>query len=172
MLADILLACRIGLFIYKCIYKLSSRKIKYECWRTIIHRSYSFHFFLGLIQAQESPTLVFVESAGLGDTVTLHCESGNTVSSYLYWYKQSPGFFPEMVALKMFESITSEPHINLTLTEGEEGVCVFHLTIQNVTKGDEANYFCQIYSRDKWNNVTFLSVKGKINLFHGSYSIS
>ncbi|CAL8272585.1 unnamed protein product [Boreogadus saida] len=25
--------------------------------------------------------------------------------------------------------------------------------------GDEANYFCQIYSRDKWNNVTFLSVK-------------
>uniref|UniRef100_A0A8C5CDG7 Uncharacterized LOC115552295 n=1 Tax=Gadus morhua TaxID=8049 RepID=A0A8C5CDG7_GADMO len=112
-----------------------------------------------LIQAQESPTLVFVESAGLGDTVTLHCESGNTVSSYLYWYKQSPGFFPEMVALKMFESITSEPHINLTLTEGEEGVCVFHLTIQNVTKGDEANYFCQIYSRDKWNNVTFLSVK-------------
>ncbi|XP_030224095.1 uncharacterized protein LOC115552295 isoform X1 [Gadus morhua] len=112
-----------------------------------------------LIQAQESPTLVFVESAGLGDTVTLHCESGNTVSSYLYWYKQSPGFFPEMVALKMFESITSKPLINLTLTEGEEGVCVFHLTIQNVTKGDEANYFCQTYSRDKWNNVTFLSVK-------------
>ncbi|CAL8272580.1 unnamed protein product [Boreogadus saida] len=45
----------------------------------------------GLIQAKESPPLVFVESAGLG--------------------------------------------------------------------GDEANYFCQSYSRDKWNNFTFLSVK-------------
>ncbi|CAL8307636.1 unnamed protein product [Arctogadus glacialis] len=111
-----------------------------------------------LIQAKESPTLVFVESAGLGDTVTLHCESKNTVSSYLYWYKQSPGFFPEMVASKIVESITSKPHINLASTEGE-GVCVFHLIIQNVTKGDEANYLCQIYSRDKWNNVTFLSVK-------------
>ncbi|CAL8272601.1 unnamed protein product [Boreogadus saida] len=87
-----------------------------------------------LIQAKESPPLVFVESAGLGDTVTLHCESKDTVSSYLYWYKQSPGFFPEMVASKMFESITSKPHISLTLTEGEEGVCVFHLIIQNVTK--------------------------------------
>uniref|UniRef100_A0A8C5FIB8 Uncharacterized LOC115552295 n=1 Tax=Gadus morhua TaxID=8049 RepID=A0A8C5FIB8_GADMO len=111
-----------------------------------------------LIQAKESPPLVFVESAGLGDTVTLHCECGDTDSNYLYWYKQSPGCLPEMVASKLFESITLKPQINLTLTEGEV-VCVFHLIIQNVTKGDEANYFCQPYSRDKWNNFTFLSVK-------------
>uniref|UniRef100_A0A8C5AY40 Uncharacterized LOC115552295 n=1 Tax=Gadus morhua TaxID=8049 RepID=A0A8C5AY40_GADMO len=115
-------------------------------------------FYSGLIQAKESPPLVFVESAGLGDTVTLHCECGDTDSNYLYWYKQSPGCLPEMVASKLFESITLKPQINLTLTEGEV-VCVFHLIIQNVTKGDEANYFCQPYSRDKWNNFTFLSVK-------------
>uniref|UniRef100_A0A8C5C2R9 Uncharacterized LOC115552295 n=1 Tax=Gadus morhua TaxID=8049 RepID=A0A8C5C2R9_GADMO len=112
-----------------------------------------------LIQAKESPPLVFVVSAGLGDTVTLHCESENEVCSTLYWYKQSPGCFPEMVASKLYESITLKPHINLTLTEGEDGVCVFHLIIPNVTKGDEANYFCQSYSRLKWNNFTFLSVK-------------
>ena len=129
-------------------------------------------FYLGLIQAKESPPLVFVVSAGLGDTVTLHCESENEVCSTLYWYKQSPGCFPEMVASKLYESITLKPHINLTLTEGEDGVCVFHLIIPNVTKGDEANYFCQSYSRLKWNNFTFLSVKGKIHLFHCSYSIS
>ncbi|CAL8307611.1 unnamed protein product [Arctogadus glacialis] len=111
-----------------------------------------------LIQAKESPPLVFVVSAGLGDTVTLHCESENEVCSILYWYKQSPGCFPEMVASKLYESITLKPHINLTLTKGE-GVCVFHLIIPNVTKGDEANYFCQQYSRLKWNNFTFLAVK-------------
>ncbi|CAL8332984.1 unnamed protein product [Gadus morhua 'NCC'] len=111
-----------------------------------------------LIQAKESPPSFFVESAGLGDTVTLHCECGDMDSNYLYWYKQSPGCLPEIVASKLFESITLKPQINLTLTEGEV-VCVFHLIIQNVTKGDEANYFCQPYSRDKWNNFTFLSVK-------------
>ncbi|CAL8272591.1 unnamed protein product [Boreogadus saida] len=111
-----------------------------------------------LIRAKESPPSVFVETAGHGDTVTLHCESENTNCNTIYWYKQSPGCFPEMVALNVFQSKTLKPHIHLTLTKGEV-VCVYHLIIQNVTKGDEANYFCQQYSREKWNNVTFLSVK-------------
>ena len=126
-------------------------------------------FFLGLIQAQESHPLAFVESA-LGDTVTLHCKAEYRVSNYLFWYKQSPGYLPEIVTSKLFDSITLKPHFNLTLTEDKDA-CVFHLIIQNVTKGDEANYFCQQYSREKWNNFTFLSVIGKIN-FHCSYSIS
>ena len=104
-------------------------------------------FCSGLIQAQESPALVFVESAGLGDTVTLHCDSENTVSNYLYWYKQSPGHLHEIVASKLFDSISLKAFFDLTLTE-EEGALVFNLIIQNVTKGDEANYFCQQYLYD------------------------
>ena len=90
-------------------------------------------------------------------------------SDYLYWYRQSPGSFPEMVASNLFQTITlKQPHFTLTLTEGV-GSVIFNLLIRNVTKGDEANYFCQQYSRDEWNNFTFLSVKGKINLFHIQY---
>ena len=72
-----------------------------------------------------------------------------------------------MVASKVFQVATMKPHINLTLTE-VEGACVFNLIIQNVTKGDEANYFCQQYTRAYWNNGTFLSIKGKINPVHSS----
>uniref|UniRef100_A0A8C5FSZ6 Uncharacterized LOC115552295 n=2 Tax=Gadus morhua TaxID=8049 RepID=A0A8C5FSZ6_GADMO len=111
-----------------------------------------------LIQAQESPRLVSMESAGLGDTVTLHCEAQQMDCSNLYWYKQCLGCYPEMVASKVFQVATMKPHINLTLTE-VEGACVFNLIIQNVTKGDEANYFCQQYTRAYWNNGTFLSIK-------------
>ena len=151
--------------------KPKAAKKEWMCeWRTIIHNSYLF-IILVLIQAQKSPLLVSVESAGLGDTVTLHCEAEKMDVSNLYWYKQSPGCFPEMVASKVYDLVVTKPHLNLTLTK-EEGATVFNLIIQNVTKGDEANYFCQQYSRASWNNCTFLSIKGKINCFHCSSSIS
>ncbi|CAL8272570.1 unnamed protein product [Boreogadus saida] len=111
-----------------------------------------------LIQSQEEPRLIFVKSAGLGDNVTLLCEAKDKNINYLYWYKQSPGYFPQMVASKSYGSITMKPHFNLTFTM-EEGASDFNLIIQNVTKGDEANYFCQQFSLDSWDNCTFLSVK-------------
>ena len=115
--------------------------------------------------------MVFVKSAGLGDNVSLHCEAEDVDKNYLYWYKQSLGYFPEMVASKVFGSNTVMPHFNLKF-KLEVGASDFNLIIQNITKDDEANYFCQQYSRYKWNNFTFLSVKGKINYCHCSYSIS
>ncbi|XP_030225056.1 uncharacterized protein LOC115552844 [Gadus morhua] len=112
-----------------------------------------------LIQSQEEPRLIFVKSAGLGDNVTLLCEAKDTNINYLYWYKQSPGYFPQMVASRSYGSITMKPHFDLRFTM-EEGASDFNLIIQNVTKGDdEANYFCRQYSLDSWNNCTFLSVK-------------
>uniref|UniRef100_A0A8C5CLB4 Ig-like domain-containing protein n=2 Tax=Gadus morhua TaxID=8049 RepID=A0A8C5CLB4_GADMO len=111
-----------------------------------------------LIQSQEEPRLIFVKSAGLGDNVTLHCEAKDKNVYYLYWYKQSPGYFPQMVASKSYGSITMKPHFDLRFTM-EEGASDFNLIIQNVTKGDEANYFCRQYSLDSWDNCTFLSVK-------------
>ena len=114
--------------------------------------------------------MIFVKSARLGDNVTLHCEAEGG-QDYLYWYKQSPGYFPEMVASKMFGPITMKPNFDIRFTV-EEGATVFNLIIQNITKGDEGNYFCQQYSRDKWNNFTFLSVNGRLNNCQCLYSIS
>ena len=108
--------------------------------------------------------MVFVKSAGLGDTVTLHCEVKRTESIQLYWFKQSPGYFPEMVASIVFESITVKPPFDLRFTVAE-GASERNLIIRNVTKGDEANYFCQLYTHESWVNCTFLSVKGKMNPF-------
>ena len=124
-----------------------------------------------LIQAQESPRLVSMESAGLGDTVTLHCEAKDKNVNYLYWYKQSPGYFPQMVASKSYGSITMKPHFDLRFTM-EEGASDFNLILQYVTEGDEAYYFCSQSSLYSWDNCTFLSVKGRLNNFQCLYSIS
>ena len=141
-------------------------------------KCFFFLLILGMLLAQESPRLVFVKSAGLGDTVTLHCEdkmesmeTNGKGSKQFYWYKQSPGYFPEMVASIEYKTITVETHLKLRFTV-EEGAYDLNLTIRNVTKGDEANYFCQKYRSQKWNNWTFLSVKGMINPFCCSNSIS
>ena len=121
-----------------------------------------------LIQSQEEPRLIFVKSAGLGDNVTLHCEAKKVNS--IYWYKQSPGYFPQMVVSKSYGSITMKPHFDLRFTM-EEGASEFNLIIQNVTKGDEANYFCRQCLLDSWDNCTFLSVKGRLNPFQCLNSI-
>ena len=156
--------CSKGLFIHTFMYKSKATKINNECL-CFNYSSFLFIiFFLVLILAQESPRLVFVKSAGLGDTVTLHCEVKRTDINYLYWFKQSPGYFSEIVASIVFESITVKPHFDLRFTVAE-GASDCNLIIRNVTKGDEANYFCRQYTLDSWVNCTFLSVKGKMNPF-------
>ncbi|KAK0147685.1 Ig kappa chain V-V region HP 123E6 [Merluccius polli] len=108
------------------------------------------------IETQEVPHIVFVK-AELGDTVTLHCAAVQDDRVTFNWYKQSLGYVPQTVASKMYNSITLNPPFKLRFTI--EGVSDFNLTITNVTKSDEANYFCQQGVLNSWNNGTFLSVK-------------
>ncbi|XP_030223611.1 uncharacterized protein LOC115552043 [Gadus morhua] len=63
-----------------------------------------------------------------------------------------------MVASKSYGSITMKPQFDLRFTM-EEGASDFNLILQNVTKGDEAYYFCSQSSLYSWDNCTFLSVK-------------
>ncbi|KAK0147686.1 Immunoglobulin kappa variable 1-27 [Merluccius polli] len=113
---------------------------------------------LVLIQTQDSPCLVSVNTAEVGDTVTLHCAVSQDSTDGLLWHKQSPGYIPQIVAAKVYALITIHPPFNSRFM-AEEAVSDFTLTIRNVTKGDEANYFCQKQYSNNWNNGTFLSVK-------------
>ena len=121
--------------------------------------------FLVLIQTQDSPCLVSVNTAEVGDTVTLHCAVSQDCTDGLIWHKQSPGYIPQIVATKVYALITIHPPFNSRFM-AEEAFSDFTLTIRNVTKGDEANYFCQKQYSNNWNNGTFLSVKGKMSPLH------
>ena len=114
------------------------------------------------IQTQEVPRLMTVKTAKPGDTVTLHCAAKKNDDKF-HWYKQAPGYIPLTVAARVQDSITIYPPFNLTFIV--EGVSDFSLRISNVTKRDEANYFCRQRFFDSWINGTFLSVNGKLSCF-------
>ncbi|CAL8262248.1 unnamed protein product [Lota lota] len=83
----------------------------------------------------------------------------NGTSKVVFWYKQSLGYIPQVVASIMFGSKTiySPYESRVTLVEGTD----IQLTMRDVNKEDEANYFCQqgVDANKNWNNGTFLSVK-------------
>ncbi|CAL8262549.1 unnamed protein product [Lota lota] len=111
------------------------------------------------IQTQEVPRLVSLKTADLGDNVTLHCDVLIDSIFILYWYKQSLGFIPQVVASTMYASIMIYPSFKSRFTVGEG--TDFNLTIRNVIKEDEANYFCNQGTQytNIWKTGTFLSVK-------------
>ncbi|XP_030224729.1 uncharacterized protein LOC115552619 isoform X1 [Gadus morhua] len=108
-----------------------------------------------LSQSQENPRSLSLTKAHIGDTVSLHCASLNGTSKVLYWYKQSLGYIPQVVANAIYGTPTIYPpyKLRVKLVKGK-------LTMRDVKKEDEANYFCQqgIDENKNWNNGTFLSV--------------
>ncbi|XP_030224827.1 uncharacterized protein LOC115552673 isoform X2 [Gadus morhua] len=113
-----------------------------------------------LIQTQEDPQSLYLKEAKLGDTVTLDCTvlKDKNINEVLNWYKQSLGFNPQMVASRYYTS-KIKPSFTLRVTVGEGSN--FNLTITNVKKEDEANYFCNqgSYQKNLWKNGVFLTVK-------------
>ena len=100
--------------------------------------------------------------------VTLHCAALNEKIEMLYWYKQSLGYNPKMVASEIYKSRQIYPSFNsrFNVSEGTH----FNLTIKNVKKADEANYFCHQGNQfmNIWTNGIFLTVKGNVSvsMFH------
>ena len=128
-----------------------------------------FLYFLVLIQTQEVPQLVVLKRAELGDTVTLHCEVLN--SFVLYWYKQSLGRVPQVVANKAFGIKRIYPPFESRVEVGEG--TDFNLTISRINKEDEANYFCNQETNYEriWQKGTFLTVIGNNSLSMFCFSL-
>lgn len=96
----------------------------------------------------------------LGDNVTFGCEVSEKKLRSFDWYKQSLGHLPQSVASVILDKITlSDAFKDSRFTLNKD---IF--TIRNVSKEDEATYFCQTRTTytQMFSNGTFLAVKGNM----------
>ena len=119
---------------------------------TFFNKPFNCLYVLVLIQTQGDPQSLFLKEAKLGDTVTLDCTvlKDQSINEDLFWYQQSLGYNPQMVANKYYETKTIHPPFTSRFTVG--GGSNFNLTISNIKKEDEANYFCN--QRGKFGKKT------------------
>ena len=122
-----------------------------------------FLTFLVLIQTEEDPQSLYLKTAEIGHNVTLDCLAlkDQNIIEILYWHKQSLGYNPQMVVSRYYISNKIQPPFTSRFTVGEGSN--FYLTISNVQKEDEGNYFCNQgeHHRQFWSNGVFLTIKGK-----------
>uniref|UniRef100_A0A3B4YTX0 Uncharacterized LOC111648287 n=1 Tax=Seriola lalandi dorsalis TaxID=1841481 RepID=A0A3B4YTX0_SERLL len=116
--------------------------------------------------------LISLTVVELGGSVTFECQVSDMKESFS-WYKQPLGHIAQNVAAAVHGKLTVSKKFKdtrFTLTEGDDQ-CL--LTIRNVSKEDEATYFCQSGTGylQAFNNGTFLSVNGKISYTFGVFQL-
>ncbi|XP_026212943.1 uncharacterized protein LOC113160097 isoform X1 [Anabas testudineus] len=108
----------------------------------------------------EGPQQISLTVADAGDNITLQCPVTDKESKFFYWNKMRLGHMPQTVATVTLGKVTdSEQFRDSHFTIRQEGA-QFFLTIRNVTKEDEATYFCQNMATfsQAFLNGTFLAV--------------
>ncbi|XP_071385695.1 uncharacterized protein [Centroberyx affinis] len=115
---------------------------------------------VSLIQTVEVPDLMPLTVVQLGDNVTLRCPVTDGDGQFFYWYKQVLGYMVQTVAVHTPGKVTFEGQFKNPRFTGGKRDAEHYLTISNVSKEDEATYFCQEGSAYKRNNFngTFLGV--------------
>uniref|UniRef100_UPI0037E71A8C uncharacterized protein n=1 Tax=Semicossyphus pulcher TaxID=241346 RepID=UPI0037E71A8C len=100
-----------------------------------------------------------------GDSLTLPCSFTGDEAGLLNWYRLKFGYMVETVAAGSFDKISLEEQFEdsrFTITKVDT---LYFLNIRNVSKEDEATYFCQAgtpYTM-KVINSTLLAVNGHKN---------
>uniref|UniRef100_A0A3Q3EYK5 Uncharacterized LOC109976572 n=1 Tax=Labrus bergylta TaxID=56723 RepID=A0A3Q3EYK5_9LABR len=95
-------------------------------------------------QTIKMPQPISVTVVKPGDSVTLACLFTKDEAGLLNWYKMKFGFMVQTVAAGSFDKvILVEQFDNSRFTITKEGYLNF-LIIRNVSKEDEATYFCQV----------------------------
>uniref|UniRef100_A0A668SWQ1 Ig-like domain-containing protein n=1 Tax=Oreochromis aureus TaxID=47969 RepID=A0A668SWQ1_OREAU len=113
---------------------------------------------LTVTEMNEVPQQISLTEAKLGDNVTLTCTlSGNDQGLY-YWYKLNFGYMVQTIAEGSFGKIVFQ--INNSRFSATKVGKVLSLNIRNVSKEDEATYFCQAGSSFSINFIygTILAV--------------
>ncbi|XP_059212253.1 uncharacterized protein LOC131990995 [Centropristis striata] len=111
-----------------------------------------------LIQTAEVSQQMSLTEAEVGGNVTLYCPVSGMDDNFFFWYKQSPGQMVQTVASGLHgKSTVSEQFSRFTATKEDDQ---YFLTIINISKEDEATYFCQTVSGylSSFVSVTFLAV--------------
>ncbi|KAM7389143.1 hypothetical protein PAMP_023137 [Pampus punctatissimus] len=94
-------------------------------------------------QAEEILPQISLTQAELGDNLTLTCPVYGTEYPLVYWYKLGFGYMFETVAVGSFDKITLKGQFNNSRFTFAKGNTQYLLYIRNVSKEDEATYFCQ-----------------------------
>uniref|UniRef100_G3PVP2 Ig-like domain-containing protein n=1 Tax=Gasterosteus aculeatus TaxID=69293 RepID=G3PVP2_GASAC len=118
---------------------------------------YLFHLLVSHpIEAAEVQQVSLME-AELGGNVTFQCPVSEKEKNILYWYKQPLGCTIQTVATRFFTKQTFRPQFN----NSRFRVTQDSLTIMNISKEDEATYFCFTGSQfsHRFVDGTFLAVK-------------
>lgn len=153
----------------KCNAKLVGEKyyckflLHWSCAKLACCNSVFCFFSSDLIQPAEVPHYLSLTVAELGGNVTLQCPVPEEEGKFFHWYKQSVGHMVQRVAAVILGSMTVSEPINPRFTIIKAGR-QYRLTIRNVSKEDEATYFCQhgvAYSQSFVNGI-FLAVNGII----------
>uniref|UniRef100_A0A4W6FCG6 Ig-like domain-containing protein n=1 Tax=Lates calcarifer TaxID=8187 RepID=A0A4W6FCG6_LATCA len=105
------------------------------------------HQLTGVVKGGEMDTYsvsqqISLTVVELGENITLHCPVPEKEDKF-YWYKQSLGHMAQTVAAVIVKQITiteqfKDPRFTVKKEEAQ-----YLLTIRNVSKEDEATYFCQ-----------------------------
>ncbi|XP_075959690.1 immunoglobulin kappa light chain-like [Anarhichas minor] len=118
-------------------------------------------FSSDLIQTAEDPDQLSLTLAELGGNVTLKCSVSETERTFFYWYKQPLGCMVQTVATGSYNQLKLVPQFNNSRFKVTERESQYFLTIRNISKEDEATYFCFSgtgYSQSFGNGI-FLAVK-------------
>ncbi|XP_034037871.1 uncharacterized protein LOC117520680 [Thalassophryne amazonica] len=114
---------------------------------------------VSLIQTSESPQQISWTVAEVGGSVSLSCPLPKDMIRFFVWYKQTPGFITETVVEGTYGKITLRAQFNNSQFRLTEGVGNYFLTINNVSKEDEASYLCiSVAYGDMKISSTFLAV--------------
>ncbi|XP_053285006.1 uncharacterized protein LOC128446075 [Pleuronectes platessa] len=117
-----------------------------------------------LILTAEVPQLISLTEVERGNNVSLKCPVSE--NRFFYWYKQSFGHALQTVASSIINK-TEVNDLRFTLTRVDDQ---YLLNISNVSKEDEATYFCQTGSTFQLTFVggTFLAVNDQDQQKHYS----
>ncbi|XP_044219173.1 immunoglobulin kappa light chain-like [Thunnus albacares] len=113
-----------------------------------------------LIQTAEVPHPISFTVVKVGGNVTLQCPVSEKEGKFFHWYKQSLGYMVQTVATRTYTQIKLVGQFENSRFQVTEGYAEYFLTIRNVSKEDEATYFCQngtAYS-PTFGEGTFLAV--------------
>uniref|UniRef100_A0A3Q2WFJ7 Ig-like domain-containing protein n=1 Tax=Haplochromis burtoni TaxID=8153 RepID=A0A3Q2WFJ7_HAPBU len=114
------------------------------------------------ICSQQVPQQISLTVAKPGDNVTLTCALSGSDQGLFYWYKLNFGYMVQTVAEGSFDKILFQKN-NSRFSATKVGN-VHSLIIRNVSKKDEATYFCQAGSSFsmRFKNGTIVAVNGKV----------
>ncbi|XP_033949051.1 uncharacterized protein [Pseudochaenichthys georgianus] len=121
---------------------------------------------LSLIQTAEVPHQISLTLVELGGNLTLTCSVFNNEAWMIYWYKLKFGYMFQTVAAGPFDKIQLQGQFNNSRFNITKRHTQNILNIRNVTKEDEATYFCQAGSVYKMEIIygTLLVVNDHTNL--------